>query len=165
MELLKLLSANEVVAQVISFLLLFFLLRVLAWKRILKLLDDRKERIASEFKRIDEAKQEIAKIKVAYEVQLARIDQTAQAKIQAAVDEGRKIAGDVRQKAHQDAREIIDNAKQNIQEELSKAKEELKERIVDLTMSVTESVIQERLSQKDDERLVKEFLEKLDEVK
>jgi F-type H+-transporting ATPase subunit b len=165
MELLKLLSTNEVVAQVISFLLLMFLLRIFAWKRILKLLDDRKERIASEFKRIDEAKEEIVKVKAAYDAQLAKIDETAQAKIQAAVDEGRKIAGDVRQKAHEDAREIIDNAKQNIQEELSKAKEELKERIVDLTMSVAESVIQEKLSQKDDERLVKEFLEKLDKEK
>ncbi len=48
MELLKLLSTNEIVAQVLSFLILLFLLRKFAWKKILKILDERKEKIALE---------------------------------------------------------------------------------------------------------------------
>jgi len=50
MELLKLLSANEIVAQIISFLLVFTLLRIFVWKHFLKILDDRRDRIASELK-------------------------------------------------------------------------------------------------------------------
>ena len=41
-ELLKLLSGSEIVAQIISFLLLFFLLRAFAWKRFLAVLDARR---------------------------------------------------------------------------------------------------------------------------
>ena len=54
MDLLKLLTAKEIVAQIISFLLLMALLRVFAWKKLLNLLDERRARIASEFKKIED---------------------------------------------------------------------------------------------------------------
>ena len=54
MELLKLLDTSQIVAQVISFLILFFILRILVWKRFLKALDDRRDHIAAEFKAIED---------------------------------------------------------------------------------------------------------------
>ena len=56
MELLKMLSASEVFAQILSFFLLLFLLRKFAWKKILGLLDQRKEKITSDFKEIENNK-------------------------------------------------------------------------------------------------------------
>ena len=63
MGLLELISANEVVAQVISFLILLFLLRIFAWKKILKLLDESKEKILGEFKKIEDTKAEVSGLK------------------------------------------------------------------------------------------------------
>ncbi|MDD5681425.1 MAG: hypothetical protein PHI59_09330, partial [Candidatus Omnitrophica bacterium] len=77
MELLKMLSANEIVAQVIGFLILLILLRAFAWKKVLGLLDKRKERIASEFNKIEEAKADIEKIRLDYDAKLASIEQAA----------------------------------------------------------------------------------------
>ena len=165
MELLKLLSTNEIVAQVISFLLLLFLLRIFAWKKLLKLLDDRKNRIASEFKNIDDTKQEIAQLKADYEAKLFTIEEIARVKIEEAVASGRTITDEVRKKAHEEAQEIINNAKRDIKYELAKAKEELKDKIIDLTINATEMVIQEKLTGEDDKRLVKDFLDKVDELK
>ena len=96
MGLLELISANEVVAQVISFLILLFLLRVLAWKKILKLLDDRKEKIAGEFKKIEDTKAEVAGLRADFEAKLISIDEIAEKKIEEAVAEGRKITDEVR---------------------------------------------------------------------
>jgi len=165
MELLKLLSANEIIAQVISFLLLLFLLRIFAWKKLLKLLDDRKNRIASEFKNIEDTKQEIAQLKAGYDAKLLNIDEIARVKIDEAVASGRDITDEIRKKAHEEAQEIINNAKRDIKYELDKAKEELKDKIIDLTMSATEIVIQEKLTGEDDKKLVKDFLDKVDELK
>ena len=67
MELLKLLSTSEIVAQILGFLLLFFLLRAFAWKRLLALLDERKARISSEFQKIEETKAALERIKTDYE--------------------------------------------------------------------------------------------------
>ena len=164
MGLLELISANEVVAQVISFLILLFLLRVLAWKKILKLLDDRKEKIAGEFKKIEDTKAEVAGLRADYETKLASIDVIAEKKIEEAVAEGRKITDEVRKEAQLNAQLIINDARESIKYELSRAKEELKIKIVDLTIRATENVIQEKLTEEGDKKLVEQFLDKIDEI-
>jgi F-type H+-transporting ATPase subunit b len=165
MEFFKLFSTNEIIAQVISFLLLLFLLRIFAWGKLLKLLDDRKEKIASEFKSIDDAKLEISKLKTDYEARISNIEEIAKAKIEQALENGRKITEEVREKAHEEAQGIINSAKKDIKYELEKAKEELKDKIIDLTISAAEMVIQEKLTAEGDKKIVKDFLEKVDELK
>jgi len=164
MGLLELISANEVVAQIISFIILLFLLRALAWKKILKLLDDRKEKIAGEFKAIEDSKAEVAGLKADFEAKLTSIDQIAEKKIEEAVAEGRKITDEVRKEAQLNAQLIINDAKESIKYELSRAKEELKIKIVDLTIRATENVIQEKLTEEGDKKLVEQFLDKIDEI-
>lgn len=165
MELLKLLSANEVVAQMLGFLLVLFLLRIFAWKKLLKLLDERRERISSEFKKIEDAQAEIAKVKTEYDAKLGAIEDSARAKIQEAISDGKRIAQEIREQAQQDARVILEKAQENIELELSKAKEELKGKIVDLTIGATERIIKEKLTEEKDKKLVSDFLEELEKTK
>jgi len=164
MELLKLLSTSEIVAQTIGFLLLLFLLRLFVWKKILGLLDARKERIAAEFKHIEETKEGVKQLKADYESRLSVIEEEARKKIQEAVAEGRKSAEQIEKKAHEEAQDIIDNARQDIKYELHKAKEELKAEIIDLSLKAAGEVIQERLSEEQDKRIVHDFLDKIDEI-
>jgi F-type H+-transporting ATPase subunit b len=164
MELLKLLSANEVVAEALSFLLLLVLLRIFAWNKILKILDDRRNRIASEFKKIEDAKAEILRSKGEYEDKVATIKEEADRIIKEAVSESRKVTDEVRKNACLQAQEIINNAKDNIRHELAAAKEELKEKIVDLTISATEQVIQEKMTEEKDKKIIRNFLEKVEDL-
>lgn len=158
MELLKLLSTNEIVSQVICFLLLLFILRAALWKRFLKVLDDRKERIASEFRSIEAAKLAAEETKASYEIRMAAIEEEARSKIQDAIQSGKRIAEEIREKAEKYGEKVLENAKDNIRIELAKAKEDLKYKIVDLTISVAERVIQEKLSGEEEKRLVEDFL-------
>lgn len=158
MELLKLLSANELVAQIICFLVFLLILRTFLWKRFLGILDKRREAVSSEFKRIDESKETLARIKEEYEKKLSGIDNEAKAKIREAIDEGHRLAEELRAKAELDSEEIIRRAKANIKDEFAKAKEELKDEIVDLTIQAAEKVLQEKLSEKSDRRLVEDFI-------
>ena len=164
MELLKLLSTNELVAQLLSFFLVFFLLRKFAWGRLLKLLDDRKERIATEFKNIEDAKLEVALLKKEYEIQVASLEAQAQKRILQVTIEEKKIAADTRKQVYQEAQGIIDEARRNIRFELLKAKEELKEKVIELTISATEMVIKEKLTEDTDKKLVRDFLNRIDEI-
>ena len=163
-ELLKLLSANEIIAQVISFLILLFLLRAFAWRKVLKLLDDRRERISLEFKKIEEAKLEIAEAKSDYEARLSAIEKTAAEKIQEAIAEGKVVQEEIRKRANENAQEITEDARKNIKYELAQAKEELKNNIIDLTISATEHVIRDKFTGEDDKKLVKEFLDSVDKT-
>lgn len=164
MELLKLLSTNEIVAQILGFLILLVLLRVFAWKSLLGLLDKRKEHIAREFKNIEEAKAEVEKLKLEYAAQLASIDEAAKMKIHDALNEAKLILEESRKNGYIQAQGIIDNARQNVKYELAKAKDELKNEIIDLTLKATESLIQEKLTEEGDKRLVKDFLEGVDKL-
>lgn len=162
MELLKLLSTNEIVAQIISFLVLFFLLRAFAWKKILWLLDERRNRIASELQGIEENKNEITRLKAEYGHKLSSIDEEVKHKLQEAVVEARKATEEIKKKAHQDAQAILENAKENIKVEMAKAESKLKERVVDLAIRATEHLIQQKLTEEQDKRMVDEFLEEID---
>jgi len=157
-ELLKLLSANEIVAQALAFLLLLGILRAVFWKRFLKVLDDRRERIASEFKMIESARQETERIRQDYEKKLGDIDETARNRMQEAINEGRRIADEIRDNASKEGDKLVENARITIKADLAKAKEEIKNEMVDLVIDVAGKVVQEKLSEEEDKKLVEYFI-------
>lgn len=162
MEISSLLNAHEIVAQIITFLILLFVLRLAAWKRVLAFLDARKERIANELRDIESARVKTEELKSEYETRLSKIDTEAGYRIKQAVDQGRKLQEELKRSAHQEAQVIIDSARANIKYELSKAKEELKEKIIDISIKAAENVIQSELTEEQDKKLVKDFIDKID---
>ena len=162
MELLKLLSTNEIVAQVITFMILLFLMKRFAWIPFLKVLDDRRERIASELKKIDDAKAEVGGIKADYEARLAAIETEARARIRSAVEEGMKKAEEIRQDARSEGEKILAKAQESIKAEIAKAEETLKDKIVNLTVDIASKVVQERLTVEDDKAIVETFLKEME---
>ena len=158
MELLKLLNTNELVSQIACFLILLAILRVFLWKNFLGILDKRKEAISSEFKNIEETKELISNIKTEYAKKLTEIDIEAKMMMQAAMVEARKVAEEIRVKAERDGEKFLENTRANLKDEIAKAKEELKDKIVDLTIQIAEKVIQEKLSEASDRRLVEDFI-------
>ncbi|MFH1199189.1 MAG: F0F1 ATP synthase subunit B [Candidatus Omnitrophota bacterium] len=164
MELLKLLSANEIVAQIINFFIVLWLLRKFLWRPILKVLDQRKEKIAADLKSIEEAKATVAGIKADYEARITSIHDEVNKKIRAAEEEGRRITEGMRKKAHTQAQAIIDEARANMKYELNNAKETLKQELIDIAIKAAELVIEERLDEKQDRRIVNDFLRDLKKV-
>ena len=158
MELLKMLSGSEILAQVLSFFLLLFLLRKFAWKKILGLLDQRKEKISSQLGEIENTKFEIARLKEDYESKLSNISSQAQAKINQAVEQAKIVTAQMRKKAHEEAQDIITDARQQVKYEVSKVQEQLKERIVDIALGAARSVIQEKLTEDGDRKIVEDFI-------
>jgi F-type H+-transporting ATPase subunit b len=162
MEILKLLSANEIVAQIVCFLILLVLLRKFAWTPVLKMLDDRRERIAAELKNIEDTKAGVAKVKADYEHHLTNIEAEARQRVKEAVEEGKKLQDQMRKTAYQESQKILDEARWAIEHELAETKESLKNRIVDLTVEATKHLILEKLDEAGDKKLVQDFLDKIE---
>jgi F-type H+-transporting ATPase subunit b len=157
-ELLKMLSGSEILAQVLSFFLLLFLLRLFAWKKILGLLDQRKEKISSELGEIERAKLEIARLKSDYESKISNIATAAQAKISEAIEQAKLTSAQMRKKAHEEAQDIITDARQQVKHEVTKVQEQLKEKIVDIALGAARTVIQEKLTGDGDRKIVEDFI-------
>jgi F-type H+-transporting ATPase subunit b len=164
MELLKLLNITEIFVQLISFLILLVLLRVFAWKRILNILEQRRERIANEFKAIEESKIAAARLKSEYETRLGEIEQKTKELINKAIEEGRKATYETRKIAYAQAQDIISDARKNIAYELKRAQDEVKDKIVDLAIAAAETVIREKFDEKEDRKIVEEFIKNIDKA-
>lgn len=161
---LRSLSTSEIVAQVVNFLLLLFFLRLFFWKRVLGLLDARRQRVAAEFESIERQKAESARLRADYEAKLAAIEHRAQEIIKQAFEQGKIISEEARKKAQIAAQEIIDNARESVKYELAQARVALRDELVDLTVKAAEDLIREKITGETDKRMVRDFLEGIDKV-
>lgn len=100
-------DTKQVISQIIAFLIMLWILKRFAWKPLLKVMEDRRLHIQSEFEAIDQQKLEIAKIKDDYQDALKNIDAQARTRLQEGVNEGRKIAQEIQQTARVQSQEII----------------------------------------------------------
>jgi len=154
---LKVLS--QILTQLLAFLIFLWIMKRWAWKPVLRLLDERREKIASEFERIETVKAETDRLRGEYETRLRTIEQEARERIQEAVSEGRRVAQEIRERAHADARAILQKAKDNAQLELDKARVQLKEDVIRMTMVGLERVLRESVTRDQHDRLITSFLE------
>jgi F-type H+-transporting ATPase subunit b len=162
MELFKMLNANLVVMQIICFFLVLWLLRRFLWGPALKMLDQRRDRIAAELKAVEDAKGHVASLKKDYETHLARIDEEAQARFKRIEHEADAQARELKEKGRAEANQIIEDARKEIHFEVARSREELKNDMVDMVVKVTEQMIQEKLTSDRDRQLVEGMLTEVD---
>lgn len=160
MELLKLLSANEIVAQIVCFLILLTVLKRFMWGPFLKALDDRRARIKNGLADVDKAKSDIVQIKADYDSRLDSIEALSKLKIQEAVDEGARLANQIKAEAEAEAKNIVESARDAVSSELAKAKKELKDEIVNLAIDAASKVVAEKMTEDMDKKIVEDFLNK-----
>ena len=158
------LAGNELVAQIVNFLLLLFILRKFFWKKILQLLDDRKARIAGEFKKIEDTQKEIAQLKSDYEAKMRTIEEAAQQRIHDAIVEARLKAEEIEQRAREDAQKAIEHGSAEIQFQIAKAKEELKQQTIEFTIQAAEHLVEKKFNAEDDKHLVADFIDRIDKM-
>ncbi|HTL47140.1 MAG TPA: F0F1 ATP synthase subunit B [Verrucomicrobiae bacterium] len=137
---------GEVFVQLLAFVLVFLALKKLAWKPVLGSLEARREKIRKDFEAIEAAKKEIEGLKAQYAALLQKIEDEARAKVQEAVDEGRRIGREIQEKARAESQATFDKAKENLALEAAKTRLVLRQEIADLAMDVSERILKEKLS-------------------
>ena len=164
MALLKLLSSSEIIAQLINFLILVFVLRALAWTKIIKFLDDRRLRISMQVEEVEKLKLESVALKAKAEEQIKNMEAMAARKMEEAVLEAGEAAEAIKNQARKDAERIMEQAQSNVHFEATRIKNELKDEIIDMVMQVSEHVVGQKMDPQEDRRLAENFLKDLDKV-
>ncbi len=153
---------GEVFVQLIAFIIVFWTLKLLAWKPLLKALDLRRERIQEEFDKIENAKKEIEGLKKEYAFRLQKIEDEARGKLQEAIEEGRRIARQIQDTARAESQTTFDKAKENLNLEIAKARLSLRREIADLAIGVAEKVIHEKMTDPKQQEKVLEIIKELE---
>lgn len=152
-------SGGLLVSQIVNFLLLMVILRMVLYRPVLNMLEARKERIAQSMKDAErasaaanEAEQEKAKV-------LEGARREAQEIRAQANRDAEKIAQEVRSRAETEAGDIRMKAQAEAQTQLDAALADANKQIADLAILATEQLLGRELAKKDEqERFVAEFL-------
>ena len=132
--------------KIINFIVLVVILAKFAYKPLLKTLEERRNKIASDLDEAAKARQEADKLKADYEAQIRE----AQTKAQAIVDKAVKQA-DKEAQAQLDAiRAQIAREKQVAQTEIANEREaairDMRKEVVTLSMAVAEKLLQKNMN-------------------
>jgi F-type H+-transporting ATPase subunit b len=156
---------QQIVTQIIGFLILLWILRRFAWGKLTGLLEERRTKIASEFAEIERTRQEIARERQAFEDRLAEIENTARQKVAEAVLEGQRVAREITDTAREESRKLVEKARENIAAEMVAAKRQLKEEVARLSITIAEKILRQQIDEQKNRKLVMEMIDRVEELR
>lgn len=149
---------GQIVSQIIAFLIMLAVLRRFAWKPLLQLMDQRREKISNEFAAIEQRQQEVDALRASYEEKLADINTLAKKIGQEELSKAREKARGIEKEAQNRGHEIMTNAQIAAEDELVKARSKLKKEIVSLTMAATEAVLKKNMDKERQSELIAQYI-------
>lgn len=143
-----------IVTNILGFFIVLAILKKYAWGPLLSFLEDRRLRIADEFKAIDRQKSEVEQLRDDFAAKLKEIEGLKREKIQEGAAEGQSLAESLKAVARREAEDHRQRAKADATRELESARAELRDFIVATTLTATEKIIQERLDEQKHRQLI-----------
>lgn len=149
----------QIFTQMVSFLIVLWVLKRFAWKPVLKVIEDRENKIKAEFANIDEQKAENNRLRDLYKKQLDDAAREVTNLIKEGKESSKKLAKEIEENAHRESKKIMAHTKEELQKEIHKAKGELKQELVTMTLAATEKIVKTEMDPKRQEALVNQFLQ------
>ncbi|MDP7552494.1 MAG: F0F1 ATP synthase subunit B [Nitrospinaceae bacterium] len=145
----------------VSFALLFFLLKRYAFPPILEALDERENKIRTEISDAEKLRQEAQELKADLEKELKNAHEKANTIVQMAGNESKKIQEKTIQETQTKIRQMQSDAEQEIQIAQNKLLNEIRGYTAALTIAATEKVLKKSLGDEDKKRLIDESIEEV----
>jgi F-type H+-transporting ATPase subunit b len=147
------------ITQIVTFVILLIILRFVAYKPIMRMLDERSRRIRESMDQADALKEQSTRAEEQVKKQLEEASREGQERLARAV----KAGEDVRQRAQEDARKdaeaLLSRARSEIQRERDDAISEVRREFADLTVLAAGKVIEKSLDKEEHRELINKVLE------
>jgi F-type H+-transporting ATPase subunit b len=145
--------------QLLTFLVLLFVLSRFAWKPIISGLKEREESIENALSEARKAKEEMASLKSDNERLLNEARKERDKMLQDAQHVAATLVQDAKERAHKESQALIDSARSEIEISKEAALAELKNYLADTSLLIAEKVIRKNLSgDVSQQQLVKDLL-------
>ena len=143
----------------VNFLLVLLLLYLFAYKPILRLMDQRADRIRESLEAADTARQEAASSQEAIQEQITEARREGQRIMDQAREASERFRTEEMDKARQEAESFVERAKDDIARERDTALQEVRASFGDLAITAAERVIRSSLDRQAHEELINQVLE------
>jgi F-type H+-transporting ATPase subunit b len=147
------------VTQLVSFILLFVILRFVAYKPILKMLDERSRKVKESLEQAEIVKAQSLHAEEEVKKQIQTASQEGQAIISRATQTSDEIRANAQELAKKDAEILVEKARQAIKTERDSAVDELRQEFADLTVMAAGKVIGQTLDKKSHKELIDKVLQ------
>lgn len=146
----------------VAFLLLFVLLRSMAWKPIVQALDERERSIEEALESAKKAKEEMARLTSENESLLKQARAERDVILKEAKTLKDQIVAEAKTSAQVEGAKLIEKAKQEIDSQKTAALAEVKNQVASLSLDIAEKVLNKQFEdQKKQETLVNELLKEV----
>ena len=149
------------IAQVILFLLVYWVLNKYAFGPVLKMLTERRRRIEEGQHNAERIKKQLAEAELRYQEVLRKANEDATRLLEEARTSSDAISQKQLQQAIKDAEGIIAKAQDTIVQERNKMVSEVKKEMVDLVVKTTAKVVGKVITPEDQRRLSEETAKQL----
>ena len=143
---------GTVIWLLISFGIVFFILKKFAWKPLLNALKMREETIETALKSAENARKEMEKINANKDILIQEAKHERDKIIHEARELKDSIINDARKQADIEAEKIIDATRNSIKSEKESAIKEIKEHAAGLSIFIAEKLLKEKLVNDDDQK-------------
>lgn len=145
----------------ITFGLLLFVLKRFGWKPLLNALEKREERIHSDIKRAEHAREEAERMLAEHGKMMNAAELEARRIIDEARKASEKLKVDILATAHEQASQMTVQAKAEIQREKETALSQLRGEVADLAIMAAGRILQETLDDDRNRKIVDSFISAL----
>ena len=150
-----------VIAMVLSFLLLVWLIGKFAWKPLMKVMEDRRIFIEARLANAEKERQQAEQIKQEYKEEMQKARLEAQELIDRATKLAEAQASEIQALARQEAEKIKSTALAEISRERDKAVADVKAQVADLSVAVAEKIIRQKLDGQAQNQLIDQFIDEV----
>ena len=142
------------IAQVVNFIILLWVLAKFAYKPLLKAMDDRRTKIVKDMDQADHARKEAEELKAEYVTQLKNDKKEANDIIAKANAMAQELHDEALANAQKEREELLASGRQTVEIEKKKALLDVREQIIALSTEIAGRVLQEKLTSAEDQQLV-----------
>jgi F-type H+-transporting ATPase subunit b len=150
---------------IVTFVVLFLVLRKMAWGPILEAIENREKTIRESLEEASRAREESEKRLAEYTRKLEQAGADAQKVLEEGRAMGENLKRDILTRAREEAEEIVNRGRREIVLERDKAIAEIRRHTVDISLSAASRVVGRSLTGEDHRRIALEALNEIDEMK
>lgn len=163
MELLNALGLDVkiLIAQLLNFSILLFVLYKFAYKPMFKLLDDRKNKIEKGVENAKKAEERLLEISEKEQDVLKKAKKEVALMLSKAHKQAEEREGEIVERAKEKIAEVIKGEKQKIQKERDQSIKDIKKEIGSLVVMAMENILGSETGKKVDKKLIEEAVKKI----
>ncbi|MTK11999.1 MAG: F0F1 ATP synthase subunit B [Clostridiaceae bacterium] len=151
----------QLIATIINFAILFFILRHFLFKRVNDTINSRQNEIVNKINKTEEDMKKAEELKIENETNLKQAREQGKTIVEEYKIKAEKVSSEVLNEAREEAETIIERARTEAGREKEKAADEIKGQVVDLAVLISSKALEQSIDEEQHRRLIKDFIAKV----